>query len=514
MKLQALAYALLTLGAISASAAEEPATQKAASPKASAAAEAMAARQRAAENLTEQQIKSTNNREALSKLAQFYNGRDIQRFTWAMERLAELLPNSGALRLQLASVYAGQGDKSHTYDTLLRMHNVGFAYPIGNDPGFEKVHGTKVWDYIVANLESNAKPFGEGQVAFQLPPGDRLLEALAWDAKRKQLLVGSAREGAIYRAGADGKLSDFIKPDAASGLYSVLDMKVDAANDLLWVASYGAPVYKGYSAEVVDKSYVLKYSLSSGKLLGKYGFGDKGGHLVTLLAVAKDGRVYAADPARREVFKLDGEKLVSVTANPKLTAISGLTVSDDGRNLYFADPALGLFGVDLSTNTPFGVGHSPDSLVVGGVASLSWYDGCLIMVQDAMSPQRVMRLKLDKDGRNVTAAMPLDAAKPEFTLLGSGAVAGDAFYFVANSQRERYDTHGVLADESKLEPVKVYKSNLRFAWDKPGISAGLKPIPVGPNAKMRYEEPGVNAPGEKAPPNPDGSESGKKEGDK
>ena len=126
---------------------------------------------------------------------------------------------------------------------------------------------------------------------------------------------------------------------------------------------------------------------------------------------------------------------------------------------------------------------------VGGVSSLFWYDGSLVIVQDNMVPQRVMRLKLDKDGRSVAAAMPLDAAKPEFTLLGNGTVAGDDFYFVANSQRELYDSHGVLSDEKALQPVKVYKSNLRFAWDQPGISAALKPIPTATDAKVRFENP-------------------------
>lgn len=481
--------------------AAEPAAKAApAVPKAPTAAEsAQAARVRAAENLSEQQIKSTTNREALSRLAQLYNGRDLQRFIWAMQRLVELYPNSGALRLQLAAVYAGQGDKSSTYDMLLKMQNLGFAYSVGNDPRFEKVRGTKVWDYAVANLDANAKPFGEGRVAFQLPGGDRLFEALAWDAKRKQLLVGSAREGAIYRAGADGKLTDFIQADPSSGLYSVLDMKVDASADALWVASYGASVYKGYNAGMVDQSYLLKYSLSSGKLLGKYAIGDKTGHLFGFVAVASDGRAYVADPARREIYKLDGDKLVLVASNPMLTGISGLTVSADGRNLYFADPALGLFGVDLSTGKPFGVGHSPDSLVVGGVSSLFWYDGSLILVQDNMVPQRVMRLKLDKDGRSVTAAMPLDAAKPEFSVLGNGAVAGNDFYFVANSQRELYDSHGVLSDEKALQPVKVYKSNLRFAWDQPGISAALKPIPAAGDGKVRFENAQPEAPKPETP---------------
>lgn len=484
MKLQALACALLTLAVWPVYAAE-PAAKPAPAAKVSPAQ----ARMNAAENLTEAQIKATSNREALAKLAQLYNGKDLQRFTWAMERLVELYPNSGALRLQLAGVYANQGDKSRTYDTLLKMQNLGFAYSVGNDPRFEKVRGTRVWDYIVANLDANAKPFGEGSVALQLPAGDRLLEALAWDPKRKQLLVGSAREGAIYRADAQGKLSEFIKADPASGLYSVLDIKVDAANDALWVASYGAKVYKGYSADTVNKSFLLKYSLSSGKQLGKFAAPeDRAGHMFTSVAVAPDGRAYVADPARSEIYKLDGDKLALVTRNANLTGIAGLAVSGDGRNLYFADPALGLFGVDLSTGTPFSVGHSPDSLVVGGVYSLYWYDNCLIIVQHDMVPQRVMRLKLDKGGRNVASAMPLEASKPEFSLLGAGAIAGDDIYFISNSQRQLYDSHGVLSDEKSLQPVKIYKSNLRFAWEKAGISAGLKPIPIKSDAKVNYAD--------------------------
>lgn len=488
MKIQALAYALMVVCGLSAAQAAEPAKPAQAGPTTRQAATESAAAHlvAAAEKLTEQQIKATTNREALSRLAQIYNGRDLQRFIWAMQRLVELYPNSGALRLQLAAVYAGQGDKSSTYDTLLKMQNLGFAYSVGNDPRFEKVRGTKVWDYTVANLDANARPFGEGKVAFQLPAGDRLLEAFAWDAKRKQLLVGSAREGAIYRVDKDGKLSDFIKADPASGLYSVLDMKADAANDALWVASYGATVYKAFSADMVNKSYLLKYSLSSGKLLGKYSIPDSTGHLFAFVALAGDGRAYVADPARREIYKLDGDNLVLVTSNPVLTGITGLAVSGDGRTLYFADPALGLFGVDLATTKAFGVAHSPESLVVGGASSLFWYDGSLIIVQDNMVPQRVMRLKLDKEGRSVAAAMPLDAAKPEFTLLGNGTVAGDDLYFVANSQREMYDSHGVLVDEKALQPVKVYKSNLRFAWDQPGISAALKPLPTSSD-KARFE---------------------------
>jgi hypothetical protein len=272
MKLQALALAMLALAAVPAVHAADPAKPAA---KADAAAKADPAANddphlKAALALTEQQIKSTTNREALTKLAQIYNGHDVQRLIWSMERLVEMYPNSGALRMQLAALYAGQDDKTRAYDALVKLQTLGFAYQVANDPNFVKVRGTRVWDYIVANLDANAKPFGEGKVAFELPGNDRLIEALAWDAKKKQLLAGSAREGIVYRVDDKGQLSEFIKPDA-DGPWAIMDMKADAERDVLWVASFGGPVYKGYNAQMVEKSNLLKYRLSTGKLLAKYG---------------------------------------------------------------------------------------------------------------------------------------------------------------------------------------------------------------------------------------------------
>ena len=149
-----------------------------------------------------------------------------------------------------------------------------------------------------------------------------------------------------------------------------------------------------------------------------------------------------------------------------------------GQVLYFADPSLGLFGFDLATSRPFAVGHNPERLVVGGVEAMYWYDGCLVIVQPQMVPARVMRLKLAKDGRSIDAAMPLDVAQPAFASLGAGVVVGQDLYFIANSEKALYDSYGVLRDEKLLEPVRVFKSNLRYAWDQPGIGTALNAVPA------------------------------------
>ena len=467
--------ATLAAFCFSAAAQEKPAADRAAA--AQAAREEMVKR---AESLSEEQIKQSRDIPGLSKLAQLYAAQnDSERFIWALRRLTELMPNSGDLRLQLAMAYAKKDDKTNTYDTLIRMQMQGFGYDIAKDPRFDAVHGTKVWDYLVANLQVNGKQFGEGRTVFELPKGDYLYDALAWDPKRGQFLVGGAREGKIQLADMNGKLSDFIAADANNGLLGIDAMDIDAVHGKLYVASSATAIYKGFNADNAGQAGISEFDLASGRFVKKYAFAkNDGAHRLTSLVAGSDGQVYAADGARKQVFKIDGGALKEIIVNPKLTFISALALSGDNRTLYIADFALGIFGYDLAKAQAFEPRYNPANLVLGGIVGMHWFDGTLAIVENGMVPKRVMRLKLSADGRSIEGAMPLDAAQPAFAELGPGVVAGNKLYFFANRQDELYDSHGVLTQADKLEPTRVFASNLRFAWGEKGVGGGLAPLAV------------------------------------
>jgi hypothetical protein len=418
-------------------------------------------------SLTEAQIKEAEMPQALVRLATIYKqSGDLPRLVWSLQRLNALVPNSGELKLALASVYAEQGDSGKAYETLLHMQQQGFGYDLANNPAFAKIANTKVWNYVSQNLKANLAPFGEGKVAFTLPKGDYLFESLAYDPKRKQFLAGSVREGKVYRVGKDRKLDEFIAPTAENGLWGVYAIAVDADNDALWVASTNSVYFKGFKKEDFGKAGVFKFSLSSGKLVAKYLVTpDKEARTLSTLAIGKNGQVFAADGVRNMIYRVDNGALKVMVENPKLTSIRGLAVSGDGKKLYFADYALGLFGVDLAAGKGFDLEYPADRLVLGGIDGLYWYDDALVAIENGMSPKRVIRLRLDETGRSVAHVMPLDAANPAFSLPTYGVVDGDSLYFVANSQKGLYDQYGVLKDASKLEGTKVFKSDLRFAWD-------------------------------------------------
>jgi hypothetical protein len=417
--------------------------------------------------LTQAQIEQTQMPIALYKLVAMYkeNG-DFERLTWTLKRLLELQPNSGNVKIMLATAYAVQGMKSETYDVLLKMQKQGYGFDLKDNPNFAKVADTKVWSYVLENLDRNLKPFGEGKVAFTLPKGDTLFESLAYDPKRQQFLAGSVREGKIYHVNKDGTLEDFITPDAQNGLWSVYAMAVDADNDALYVASTASVYFKGFTAADYGKSGVFKFSLSSGKLIEKYLLAQgKEGNTLTSIAVGKGGQVFAADALRNTIYRLDGGALKLMVENPAFTSLRGLAVSGDGKMLYFADYTMGIFGVDLTAGKGFDLIYNPEKLVLSGVDGLYWYDNNLVMIQSGMSPIRIMRLTLDPSGRRVMRGVVLDAANPAFVLPTYGTIDGDGLYFVANSQKNEYDTYGTPKDAAELKPVMVFRSDLRYSWE-------------------------------------------------
>ncbi|MEZ5461895.1 hypothetical protein [Dokdonella sp.] len=398
---------------------------------------------------------------------------DLQRLSWTLARLSKLNPDAGDLRMALALTYAEMGDKSKTYDLLLKMKDQGYGADLSEDPRFEKVTGTEAWSYVVQNLQANLKPFGEGSVAFELPKGDTLFESIAWDPKRKKFLVGSVRDGKIYLADMQGNLSEFISPADGSGLWSVYAMAADPARDLLYVASTSSLYFKAFREEDFNKTGIFKFKLSTGKLLDKYLLpSNLGTRAFSSITVGKGGQVFAADGLNNQIFTIEGDKLKLIVANPKLTSLRGMAVSDDGNMLYFADYTLGLFGADLKSGTGFAVEHDPSSLVLGGIEGLYWYDGNLIAIENGMSPQRVIRLTLSADGKSITKMMPIDVANPAFEVPTYGTMVGNDLYYIANSQKGLYGQYGSVTDESKLEPVRIFKSNMRFAWGEGGITAG------------------------------------------
>jgi hypothetical protein len=390
----------------------------------------------------------------------------------ALKRLTELRPHLGAYRFELAAAYARQDEKSLAYTALLELQGQGYAYDPRSDERFKPVSTTQVWEHVLKGFDANRQPFGDGEVVHTLPADDLLIESLAWDPKRKQLLAGSAREGKVYLVDGKGKLTPLIQADDKNGLWAVFDLVVDAERGVLWVASTAVPHFKGYKADAdLGRAGVFKFDLKTGKFLKSYLSPTVVGQsfFMSTLALGPDGTVYAADGVNNAVYMIRDDQLRRLFHNERLGGIRGLTVSGDGGTLYFADYERGLFGFDLKTGIPFEVAV-PRTLALGGIEGLFWWDGHLLGVQNGMMPRRVMRLKLDPTGRAIAAVQPIEANKPELSLPTQGVLVDNRLYVIGNSQKNHYDRFGLPRDRSKLEGARIYR--IAADWNLAAPSGG------------------------------------------
>lgn len=377
-----------------------------------------------------------------------------------LKRLESLQPKVGRHRFERAATYAQLGEHRLSYDILLRMHGQGYAFDLGADKRFENVSGTRVWDYLVANYEANRAPFGSGSVAFELAHGAQMLESMAWDERHGRWLFGSMRSGAILARNAEGNLQPFIKASTENGLWSVLDLKVDAARGKLWVASAAMPFFAELKPQQIGMSGLFRFDLDSGKLERRWLIPPDGSiHALSSIALGRQGEAYVLDGVNQAVYLANEDGMRGFFSSPKLQALRAMVVSDDGNRLYVADYDAGILVIDLTRTQAYDL-IVPESLTLDGIESLHMWRGQLVLVQTGTDPaMRVMRLVLSENGRQVMRAQPIDANHAAMSLPVAGAVRGDHLYFIANSQKGRFGS------DFEPEPVRIFQSDLTTGLD-------------------------------------------------
>src|SRR5690606_21985515 len=148
---------------------------------------------------------------------------------------------------------------------------------------------------------------------------------------RGQLLVGSARKGAVYAVGKGGALRPLVRADATNGMWAVMDVAVDAERGVLWVASTAIPHFEGYDPEQhLGRAGIFKFDLKSGKYIDRYLSPVVAGQsfFMSSLALGANGEVYAADGVNNAVYMVRGEEFKRLFHAPRLSGLRGMAVND------------------------------------------------------------------------------------------------------------------------------------------------------------------------------------------
>lgn len=290
-------------------------------------------------------------------------------------------------------------------------------------------------------------------VAFKIAEKDIIPEGITYDPIGKAFYVSSINKKKILKITQAGTVSDFIKTGQDEFLEG-LGMKVDNAGRL-WACN-NTPEHE--SNHVAN---VHVFDLKTGKLVQKFQLNDGKRHLFNDLYFTATGDAYITDSegAALYVVKNGSDKLEEFIAPGKLHYANGISGTTDDTHLYVSTSSgLGIAIVDLKTKD---IQPLDAKYRVIGLDGLYRYKHRLIGMQNAFFPEAVMQITLSHDNFGADKIEFLTENQPEFDIPTTGVVAGDEFYFIANSQLfQLIGNQGNIKDPATLKETLIMKIKL------------------------------------------------------
>lgn len=401
---------------------------------------------------------------------QAYADKDYSTFLNAMQKIHEKRPNNGEYMYQLVIAHALMKQKTPAYDMMLRMQQQGLAYDFNQTESTLYIRDTEVYEFVNDMMKTAGEPMGTSELVVTLPADVLMPETIAWDEDRQKFLLGTISDGSIFAVGKDGQIDRLLSADDENGMWAILDIQVDQARNKLWVTSSAIPAFTAYDAVDKGRSALFEYNLKTLELIHRYPVPVDGKpHSLGSMTLGPDGGVFIADRILPIIYSkpAGGKKLQAIAASRQMVSMRGVAMQPDGSVFYVADREMGIEIFDFKNNRS-GKLHVPDSLNLGGIDGLYLWDNHLIVIQNGIKPQRIMRLQLDDSGTRVEAVRPLAVAQEEFDYPSYGEIVGGDIYYFANSH------WGDSKD--KMKPVTILKTPLDSSADlqMPDIGKLLK----------------------------------------
>jgi len=372
----------------------------------------------------------------LVKANEAYAAEDYLTFRKALVLLNKKRPYNSEYMYQLVMAYALLDEKQEAYDLMLRMQRQGLAYDFSLTDTTANIRGTQVFDYLNDLMKMAGDPMGESEPVFTLPDSVAMPETISWDESRQKFLIGTVAEGSILAVGKDGQVTELLKASDENGLWAILDILVDQSRKRLWVSSASIPAFSRFDPVDKGRSALYEFDLETLQLIHRYPVPVDGrSHLLGSMALSPNGDIFIADRALPIIYTkpANEKKLKALMASRDMVSMRGIAIQPDGRLMYVADREMGIMVISIEAGRA-GMLVVPPTLNIGGIDGLYLLDNRLIVIQNGIKPQRVMRLQLDATGTKVTDVRPLAVSQPEFDFPSFGVIQGGELYYFANSQ--------------------------------------------------------------------------------
>lgn len=388
-----------------------------------------------------------------------FSRSDWQGAAEAFSRVYAANPKDDVAVYLLAATWVRARKPQAAFEWLQRLWQTGSCL-VPSSKSFATIEDDPRFKDADAIIRAQSAREHRAAAAFTVPEKDLVPESIAYDPVEKVFYVSSLWKRKIIWAkprgpGAPAVTGDFVE-EGADGLDAVLGMKVDAVRRRLWAVSAAEPEMKGFASETYGRSALHEYDLASKKLVKRIVLPGPSTHLFNDLALDAAGNVYVTDTESAEVHVLragSGE-LKPLASKGPLVAPAGIASSADGKHLYVADAAQGLFHVDPATGEVQPL-DQPAGLFPAGLGGLVLHDGAIIGITNAVSAGRVARWPIAADGMALEEGEILECGHPSFHQPTRGVAVDGALYFIANSQADQI-ADGALTAE-KLEDIVILR---------------------------------------------------------
>jgi hypothetical protein len=247
--------------------------------------------------------------------------------------------------------------------------------------------------------------------------------------------------------------------DRSAGLWAALGLAVDAPRRRLWVATAAMPEMADALPADEGRSALVALDLGTGRPLGRYELPAGRPHVLGDVIVGPGGDVFTTDSTSPALYRLpvNGGALEPIAAGEPFVSPQGLALSADGKRLFVADYAKGIFAVEIDSRRV----RLLDAARTAGILGIDGLYGAgdsLIGVQNGTAPPRLLRLAVEGD--RIASVEVVDAGHPSAPDPTLGVVVGNRFFYIGNSQWESARPGGRMDPAVRQEDPTILQVEL------------------------------------------------------
>ena len=368
---------------------------------------------------------------------------DAQQIRAQMTRAESLLgktPDRAAVLYFLAVSHATLGDILPAIDQLQKCVALKEGFDPSKDPAFAAINTSKDFRKIVDDVHKDFLPVNDWRVAFTSTEKDLFPQGLEYDPANDSFYLSSLYHPKVLRISPEGKIEGFVSGQRYK-LLPVMAIHLDPADGTIWSTSFD---------EDAQRSEILHFDRWGG-LLARYPSSEHFAHEFHDLAVLHDGNVLLTDTLAAKLYRFDPrtQTFAILQLSRPFFSPKGIALTEDDSAVYVADQ-LGVLRIDLKNDTCAEVDPGAHS-TLAGIDGLYWHKDTLIGVQTGIGNPRIAAFHVSADGLHVvrTAVLATSLVSPT-----TGALRGEDFYFVVNSQADNLNGSHIL-DVTALQPARI-----------------------------------------------------------